>query len=173
MHGRRVFHSDQLACIGTMSKGERIRTNDPHRREPDTDCQGTIMAVGKKDELFHIVAWSNHQRVTIHLGKYPNSAAFTEAASRVQGRFLCRKEGLEPGEGVTILEDVIPGAYNTEDTLVCLASDATVGDLSLRVTRDQRDQFNVPIQPRLDASSLPIVQIGRFRSGVSQAMPKE
>ena len=105
------------------------------------------------------------------LARTQTAAAFLQTSGSVQGRFLGFEERLEPRKSVTVLKGVIAWGQRRRGYAIALAANATMGNLGLRVSGDERRQIDFPIKAGFDASRLPIEKIGLFERR-SQTMPR-
>src|SRR6056300_1112018 len=113
--------SQQIALLVRVSKSQGIDTHNPNWRIAYTDSGSTIVTVGQKDELLHLVTRYNLARVTVQLGKNPDLLTVTQRTASMQAALASIDERLEPFKSILVLERDISRPNNPQNTIIALA----------------------------------------------------
>src|SRR5210317_2418658 len=138
--------SQQIALLVRVSKSQGIDTHNPNWRIAYTDSGSTIVTVGQKDELLHLVTRHNLARVTVQLGKNPDLLTITQRTASMQAALASIDERLEPFKSILVLERDISRPNNPQNTIIVLAIGSPCRNI-ITVFGYKILGSNFPIQP--------------------------
>ena len=163
-----VANAEQLTGSGTMGRSEGISTYHANRSEPDPNRGRAIVRVTEQKKLGNLVTGHDFGSVAVQLRQHPNLSPTVERSGSVERNLARVDERLKPIERGTVLERLVSGADNTQNTAVSLTNGRASRN-ALAVSSKQVLQTDSPVQTGGDDS---IANGGGRLQPIAQTVPR-